>query len=75
MQFCWHEYPSGRPSFNKLVNELDKMLTGMANRGEEYLDLEPLESPTSMSDSQYSSMSRSSSNYDVTSNSTDSESS
>ncbi|XP_052098612.1 fibroblast growth factor receptor 2-like isoform X2 [Mytilus californianus] len=75
MQFCWHEYPSGRPSFNKLVNELDKMLTSMANRGEEYLDLEPLESPTSMSDSQYSSMSRSSSNYDVTSNSTDSESS
>jgi len=44
---------------------------------QEYLDLEPLESPTSMSqsDSQYSSMSRSSSNYDVTSNSTDSESS
>jgi len=42
---------------------------------QEYLDLEPLESPTSMSDSQYSSMSRSSSNYDVISNSTDSESS
>lgn len=75
IQYCWHEYPSGRPSFNALVNELDKMLTSMANRGEEYLDLEPLESPTSMSDSQYSSMSRSSSNYDVTSNSTDSESS
>lgn len=75
IQYCWHEYPSGRPSFNALVNELDKMLTSMATRGEEYLDLEPLESPTSMSDSQYSSMSRSSSSYDVTSNSTGSESS
>jgi hypothetical protein len=34
IQYCWHEYPSGRPSFNALVNELDKMLTSMANRGE-----------------------------------------
>ncbi|XP_052059025.1 fibroblast growth factor receptor 2-like, partial [Mytilus californianus] len=75
MHFCWHEYPSGRPSFNELVIELDKMLISMANRGEEYLDLELLDSPKSMYENQYSSMFRSYSNDDVTSNSTDSESS
>ena len=34
MQFCWHEFPAGRPSFNRLVNDLDKMLTSMASSGE-----------------------------------------
>ncbi|CAG2210812.1 unnamed protein product [Mytilus edulis] len=34
MQSCWHENPSGRPSFNNLVIDFNKMLTSMDNRGE-----------------------------------------
>ncbi|XP_052059083.1 fibroblast growth factor receptor 1-like [Mytilus californianus] len=56
MQLCWHEYPSERPSFNKLVNELDKLLMSMANRDEEYLDLKPLESPTTSIQEEYIEM-------------------
>ncbi|XP_064629948.1 fibroblast growth factor receptor 2-like isoform X2 [Lineus longissimus] len=60
---CWHQHPAGRPSFSELVQCLDAILTQfLSEEHEEYLDLEPLESPTSTtSDSQYSSMSVSSS--------------
>ena len=34
MQSCWHENPSGRPSFNNLVIDFNKMLTSMDNRSE-----------------------------------------
>ncbi|CAG5121232.1 unnamed protein product, partial [Candidula unifasciata] len=60
MQQCWQEDPSKRPCFKTLVQELDCMLTSSLN-DEAYLHLEPLESPMSTSDSQYSSMSHSSS--------------
>nr|KAG5686117.1 hypothetical protein BaRGS_001182 [Batillaria attramentaria] len=57
MHSCWQEDPSNRPSFNCLVQELDKMLTSSL-KDEAYLDLEPMDGgPMSTSDSQYSSMS------------------
>ncbi|XP_071146062.1 fibroblast growth factor receptor 2-like isoform X2 [Mytilus edulis] len=40
MQSCWHENPSGRPSFNNLVIDFNQMLTSMDNRGEEYPNLD-----------------------------------
>ncbi|VDI44020.1 Hypothetical predicted protein, partial [Mytilus galloprovincialis] len=40
MQSCWHENPSGRPSFNNLVIDFNKMLTSMDNRSEEYPNLD-----------------------------------
>ncbi|XP_013392948.1 fibroblast growth factor receptor 2 isoform X2 [Lingula anatina] len=57
---CWQQHPHQRPSFKELVEDLDRILSLSLN--EEYLDLEPLESPTSTitttnSDSNYSSMS------------------
>ncbi|KAK2187383.1 hypothetical protein NP493_167g01010 [Ridgeia piscesae] len=54
---CWNQYPGRRPSFSDLVQDLDRILTLSVN--EEYLDLQPLQSPISSgtSDSQYSSMS------------------
>lgn len=57
MHSCWQEDPNNRPSFNRLVQELDKMLTSSL-KDEAYLDLEPMDGgPMSTSDSQYSSMS------------------
>ncbi|XP_033757557.1 fibroblast growth factor receptor 4-like isoform X2 [Pecten maximus] len=68
MSECWAHNPSHRPSFSMLVKELDKILTVRAREFQEYLDLEPVESSRSSdcrtSDSQYSSMSRSSSSVD-----------
>ncbi|XP_063397181.1 fibroblast growth factor receptor 2-like [Mytilus trossulus] len=40
MQSCWLENPSGRPSFNNLVIDFNKMLTSMDNRSEEYPNLD-----------------------------------
>ncbi|XP_046362348.1 fibroblast growth factor receptor 2-like isoform X2 [Haliotis rufescens] len=59
MHKCWQENPTLRPSFQQLVMELDKILTSSLNE-EAYLDLEPVDAPMSTSDSQYSSMSHSS---------------
>ncbi|PVD30268.1 hypothetical protein C0Q70_09531 [Pomacea canaliculata] len=56
MHSCWQEDPNNRPDFNRLVQELDKILTSSL-KDEAYLDLEPMEGPMSTSDSQYSSMS------------------
>ncbi|XP_074641285.1 fibroblast growth factor receptor 4-like [Tubulanus polymorphus] len=57
---CWHNNPKGRPLFCEIVQMLEQMLTKFLNEeNEEYLELVPLESPLS-SDSQYSSMSVSS---------------
>ncbi|XP_064601371.1 fibroblast growth factor receptor 2-like [Liolophura sinensis] len=58
MQKCWEQCPTARPSFEALVQESDKIL--MSSLREEYLDLEPLESPTSTTsaDSNYSSLSQ-----------------
>ncbi|KAK7110834.1 fibroblast growth factor receptor 4-like isoform X2 [Littorina saxatilis] len=57
MHSCWQEDPNNRPSFNRLVQELDKILTSSL-KDEAYLDLEPMDGgPMSSSDSQYSSMS------------------
>lgn len=57
MHSCWQENPESRPCFDRLVQELDKMLTSSL-KDEAYLDLEPMDSgPMSTSDSQYSSMS------------------
>lgn len=57
MHSCWQEDPNNRPSFTRLVQELDKMLTSSL-KDEAYLDLEPMDGgPMSTSDSQYSSMS------------------
>ncbi|CAL1527375.1 unnamed protein product [Lymnaea stagnalis] len=64
MQECWQEDPDKRPCFKTLVQKLDNMLTSSLNQ-EAYLHLEPLESPMSTSDSQYSSMSHSSSTSSV----------
>lgn len=58
MQRCWQEEPDARPCFKTLVEELDNMLTSSLTE-EAYLLLQPLESPMSTSDSQYSSMSQS----------------
>uniref|UniRef100_A0A0L8HTH4 receptor protein-tyrosine kinase n=2 Tax=Octopus bimaculoides TaxID=37653 RepID=A0A0L8HTH4_OCTBM len=56
MQKCWTQKPEDRPTFSTLVQEIDKILTSLLN--EKYLEIE---SPTSTtSDSQYSSMSHSS---------------
>ncbi|XP_059177562.1 fibroblast growth factor receptor 4-like [Physella acuta] len=63
MQDCWQEDPDKRPCFNTLVQKLDNMLTSSLNQ-EAYLLLEPLDSPISTSDSQYSSMSHSSTSSD-----------
>ncbi|XP_012942529.1 fibroblast growth factor receptor 4 [Aplysia californica] len=59
MENCWQEDPGKRSCFKTLVQELDSMLTSSLN-DEAYLHLEPFESPMSTSDSQYSSMSHSS---------------
>ncbi|KAL4232110.1 Fibroblast growth factor receptor 4 [Mactra antiquata] len=60
MLTCWNQLPSMRPVFTSLVQDLDRILTSKAGNGEEYLDLEPLETVLmSSSDSQYSSMSHS----------------
>ncbi|XP_055010112.1 fibroblast growth factor receptor 1b [Boleophthalmus pectinirostris] len=37
MRDCWHAVPSRRPTFQQLVDDLDRMLSLMANQ--EYLDL------------------------------------
>nr|QWT43346.1 fibroblast growth factor receptor 1 [Alitta virens] len=57
---CWHQLPGQRPAFYELVQDLDRVLINTAE--EDYLVLDPLESPVSSaaSDSQYSSMSVSS---------------
>jgi len=60
MESCWQEDPNNRHSFKTLVQELDMMLTSSLN-DEAYLNLEPCDSPMSTSDSQYSSMSHSTS--------------
>ncbi|XP_041369087.1 fibroblast growth factor receptor 4-like isoform X2 [Gigantopelta aegis] len=60
MSKCWEENPTKRPSFQQLVEDIDKILTLSLN-DEAYLDLEPATvTPMSTSDSQYSSMSHSS---------------
>ncbi|KAH9520397.1 Fibroblast growth factor receptor 1 [Bulinus truncatus] len=59
MKDCWQEDPDRRPCFKTLVQKLDLMLSSSLHQ-EAYLHLEPLESPMSTSDSQYSSMSHSS---------------
>uniref|UniRef100_A0A2C9JXG7 Fibroblast growth factor receptor n=1 Tax=Biomphalaria glabrata TaxID=6526 RepID=A0A2C9JXG7_BIOGL len=59
MRDCWQEDPDLRPCFKTLVQKLDLMLSSSLQQ-EAYLHLEPLESPMSTSDSQYSSMSHSS---------------
>lgn len=56
MQKCWRQKPEDRPSFSLLVEEIDKILTSLLK--EEYLEIESPMSTTS--DSQYSSMSQSS---------------
>lgn len=58
---CWQQNPSMRPSFSDLVQDLDRILALSVH--EEYLDLMPLETVIQShtgSDSQYSSMSVSS---------------
>lgn len=37
MRDCWHAVPSRRPTFQQLVEDLDRTLSLMANQ--EYLDL------------------------------------